>query len=138
MIKYFSFIVTALFVVSVNAGSDADSKIAKIQERIKPVGEVCLQGDESCAGKQAAASTVARSGEEVFNNACSACHLGAVAAALGAPAAFDSTAWGARLEKGMTATLTNAINGINTMPAKGNCFDCSDDELKAAIEHMSK
>lgn len=143
MIKYLSFIVTALFVLSVNAASDADKSdidkaMAKIQERIKPVGEVCLQGDESCAGKQAAVATAARSGEQVFNTACTACHSMPIASALGAPAAFDTSVWSKRLEKGMDTTLANAINGINAMPAKGNCLDCSDDEIKAAITYMSK
>jgi cytochrome c5 len=32
----------------------------------------------------------------------------------------------------------NAINGINAMPPRGTCADCSDDEIKAAIEHMTE
>ena len=42
-----------------------------------------------------------------------------------------------RLAKGMDATLQNAINGINAMPPKGTCANCSDDELMAAIKYMS-
>jgi cytochrome c5 len=36
----------------------------------------------------------------------------------------------------MDTLLSNAINGINAMPAKGTCAACSDDELKAAIEYI--
>ena len=32
--------------------------------------------------------------------------------------------------------LKNAINGINAMPPKGMCMECSDDEIKDAIEYM--
>jgi cytochrome c5 len=44
--------------------------------------------------------------------------------------------WESRLEKGLDSIIQNAINGINTMPAKGLCFDCSDDELGAIVEYM--
>ena len=33
--------------------------------------------------------------------------------------------------------LAKAITGINAMPPKGTCADCSDDELKGAIQKMS-
>ena len=29
-------------------------------------------------------------------------------------------------------------NGLNAMPPKGMCFDCTDDEYKALIEYMAK
>jgi cytochrome c5 len=28
------------------------------------------------------------------------------------------------------------MNGINAMPPKGMCMDCSDDEIKDAVKHM--
>ena len=40
------------------------------------------------------------------------------------------------LEKGLDAVVQNAINGINTMPAKGLCFDCTDEDLRAIVEYM--
>ena len=40
------------------------------------------------------------------------------------------------MEKGLDAVVANAINGINTMPAKGLCFDCTDDDLRAIVEYM--
>lgn len=139
MVRYLSMIVMMAFVVSANATSDcSERQLNAIKERIKPVGELCLEGDESCAGATASVSKQARTGEQVFNGACTACHSMPIASALGAPPVFDKSAWGKRLEKGLDATLKNALNGLNAMPAKGNCLDCSDDEIKAAIKYMSK
>ena len=56
---------------------------------------------------------------------------------LGAPKKGDTAAWDERLAKGMDATLKNALNGLNAMPPKGNCANCSDDEILAAIKYMS-
>jgi cytochrome c5 len=36
----------------------------------------------------------------------------------------------------MEAVMANAINGINAMPAKGMCMDCSDDNLVSLVEYM--
>ncbi|MBV1787800.1 c-type cytochrome [Marinobacterium sp. D7] len=108
-----------------------------IIERIKPVGEVCIQGDESCGGAAAAATAStggARSGEEIYNGKCAACHGSGV---LGAPK-FGTSEMADRLaEKGLDTLLSNALNGINSMPPRGTCADCSDDEIKSAIEYMA-
>jgi len=124
-----------LFAVASLVMTQAQADDAKIAERIAPVGSVCVQGDESCAGAAAAAPAAARSGEEVYNTACTACHGSGI---LGAPKKGDVAAWNDRLAKGMDKTLALAISGINAMPPKGNCANCSDDELKAAIEYMAK
>jgi Cytochrome c5 len=36
----------------------------------------------------------------------------------------------------MDVLYSSSIKGFNGMPAKGLCFDCSDDELKAAVDYM--
>ena len=58
---------------------------------------------------------------------------------LGAPKVGDKADWGKRAKEqgGIDGLLAKAISGINAMPPKGTCADCSDDELKAAIHHMS-
>ena len=48
----------------------------------------------------------------------------------------DAGAWSPRVAKGMETLYTHAINGFNAMPAKGLCMTCSDDEVKAAVDHM--
>ena len=73
--------------------------------------------------------------EQKYMASCFACHS---TGAAGAPKVGDGMAaeWEPRLEKGLDAVVANAINGINTMPAKGLCFDCTDDDLKALVEYM--
>jgi len=44
--------------------------------------------------------------------------------------------WDSRMEKGMDAVVTNAINGVNAMPAKGLCFDCNADDIRALVAYM--
>ncbi|MEH6627210.1 MAG: c-type cytochrome [Motiliproteus sp.] len=77
-------------------------------------------------------------GETVFNKACVTCHAPAAASAMGAPAAHDAAAWAPRLADGIDAAVASAKAGKGGMPPKGLCMDCSDDQLKAAIEFMSK
>ena len=107
---------------------------SSLEERIKPEGSLCMAGDECASAVQlAAASTGPRSGEEVYSSKCSTCHA---TGAAGAPKLGDVAAWAPRIGKGMDTLVSNAINGINGMPAKGLCFDCSDEEIGAAVEHM--
>lgn len=123
--------VLALWAVSAQAATNDD-----IAARLKPVGEVCVQGEE-CKGVgavAAAASSGPRSADDIIAKHCGACHTPGV---LGAPKIGDSAAWTARATGGLDGLLANAIKGINAMPPKGTCGDCSDDELKAAIQKMS-
>ncbi len=71
--------------------------------------------------------------ERTYMQSCFACHNSGAA---GAPRVGNAADWSARIEKGMDTLLTNTINGINAMPAKGLCFTCTDDDLKAVVEYM--
>jgi cytochrome c5 len=39
--------------------------------------------------------------------------------------------------KGMDALVASVNTGLNAMPPKGMCFDCTDDDYKALIEYMA-
>jgi cytochrome c5 len=132
MLQAMMLFVATLVMAQANAATDAQAE--KIRDRIKPVAEVCVQGDD-CGGPVVAASTGPRSGEEVFNGTCTSCHTAGIA---GAPKKGDVAAWDARLAKGFAETLAIAKKGLNAMPANGLCMDCSDDELSAAIKFMAK
>lgn len=106
-----------------------------IAARIQPVGQVCVEGDESCAtGGMQKVAAGPRSGEEIYGRACMGCHD---TGAAGAPKRGDAVAWGARLEeKGLDMLVSNAINGIAAMPAMGLCMDCSDEEIRVTVEYI--
>lgn len=122
------------------AGSTAawalsDKQRAAIEARIAPVGEVCLLGDSSCGGAVAVANAAPRSGEEVYNSACIACHS---SGAGGAPIVGDIAAWQPRIAVGMAALYDSGINGVpgTSMMAKGGCMSCSDEEINGAVDFM--
>lgn len=114
-------------VFSVNAAMDD----ASIAERLKPVGKVCIEGDD-CGSASAAASSGPKSAADIYKSSCAGCHG---SGALGAPK-FGTSDWAAREAKGIDTLLSHAISGINAMPPKGTCASCSDDEIKATIEYM--
>jgi cytochrome c5 len=53
----------------------------------------------------------------------------------GAPIAATSD-WDPRKAKGIETLLKSALEGLNGMPPKGTCTECSTDDLRAAIELM--
>jgi len=125
----------ALVLISVNAvradavppGSDDD-----IRTRLTPFGSLCRAG-EDCGSVAATADSGPKSGEEVYNQFCFACHA---TGASGAPMFGSTEAWGPRIDKGMDALMVSTLNGLNMMPPKGTCMACSDDELKSAVTYI--
>ena len=121
--------------ISTVALAVTEEQRAAITDRIKPHGEVCMQGDTSCAAPVVAASSGPRSGEDVYNAACLACHS---TGAGGAPKLGDAVAWADRIAKGSDALHDSGINGVagTGMIAKGGCMACSDEEIIAAVDYM--
>jgi cytochrome c5 len=125
--------VLALWAVSAQAATNDD-----IAKRLEPVGQVCVAGKE-CKGMDVAASAGggdAKTPDSVIAKHCNACHGTGL---LGAPKVGDATAWGDRAKKegGLDGLLAKAISGVNAMPPKGTCADCTDADLKGAIQKMS-
>lgn len=128
-------------VASALKGAGADMSDEAIAARIAPVAQLntgaAIEPEASVAPVAAATTAAAaggsRSGEEVYTAQCAMCHA---TGAAGAPKLGDTGAWGPRIATGMDALMNSAINGKAAMPARGLCAACSDDELKAAVEHM--
>jgi len=74
-----------------------------------------------------------RSGKEVVDAACGACHLPGKD---GAPRIGDAAAWAARTGQGLTMLTDHALKGIRKMPAHGGSTGVSDLELQRAIVYM--
>jgi len=133
LVKKIALVLTAVLmgaVLTVQAATEEQR--AAIEARIKPVGEVCIEGDSSC-GMAVVTSTGPRSGEDIYNSSCMACHGTGVP---GSPQLGDAAQWSARVSKGMAVVYSNAINGLNAMPPKGTCMSCSDDEINASVDYM--
>jgi cytochrome c5 len=80
-----------------------------------------------------AGTASAREGKEIYDTKCFACHAAGVA---GAPKFGDKEMWAPRIEKGMDALMETVHNGLNAMPPKGTCMDCTEEELSAAVQYM--
>ncbi|NRA61912.1 MAG: cytochrome c5 family protein [Psychrobium sp.] len=125
-------VVLGLAVAMAFGVSASDLSNDAIKKRIAPVGNVYLSGAVVAAP---AAPTGPRTGAQVYQATCFACHG---TGAAGAPIKGNADAWAPRLAQGMDVLFDHALNGFNAMPAKGTCMNCSDDELKATIEYMVK
>ena len=114
---------------------DASETKKSVAQRIKPVGELVKYDG---APPPAAATVVAvvakaKSGEEVYNGACVACHGAGIA---GAPKTGDKALWAPRIAQGVATLYEHAIKGFKTMPAKGGQVALSDDEVKASVDYQ--
>jgi len=118
----------------IHVGYDDNLTLA---ERIQPLGQVYLEGDIDVNAIKAPVKTTtkARSGEQIYTTTCASCHSVGV---LGAPKFGNKADWAPRVKRGIADLVKVAITGTGAMPPRGTCMDCSDDELKAAIEHMTK
>lgn len=115
---------------------------AAIDARIQPIGALNTGAAMTVAAAPApaaapAAAGGARSGSAVFHSVCFVCHA---TGAAGAPKVGDKAAWKPRIAKGINTLWQHAIHGFSSnglsMPPRGTCGNCSDQELKNAIEYM--
>lgn len=72
-------------------------------------------------------------GQQIANHYCANCHATRPLIELGAPKIGQASDWEPRLKAGLELLFQQADAGINAMPARGGCFECSDEQLKLAI-----
>lgn len=99
-----------------------------VAARIKPVASVTFA--ESGGG----AAKAVRSGEQVVQQYCAACHT---TGAAGAPKIGDKGAWAKRIGAGLNVLIKNASTGKGGMPPRGGAPDLSDHEFAGAIVYMA-
>lgn len=75
-----------------------------------------------------------KSGAEVYEHYCAACHAQGV---LGAPKFGDRKAWRPLIQEGQRMLERTAIRGIRKMPPKGGHPHLSDLEVKRAVAYMA-
>lgn len=108
------------------------AQIAKIEERIKPAGQVNTDANAALPAAPAPdANATPKTGPQVVATTCGGCH-GVLPAA---PKPGDKAAWASR--GSLSQLVASAIKGKNAMPARGGNPALSDAEIEAAIKTMS-
>lgn len=73
-------------------------------------------------------------GQKVYEANCKMCHGGTIP---GAPGVGKNDEWAPRIKQGKETLYKHALEGFNSMPAKGGNAGLSDDEVKAAVNYMA-
>ncbi|BAL95263.1 c-type cytochrome [Rubrivivax gelatinosus] len=89
------------------------------------------------ATEVAAAPAANDTGKATYGKVCVMCHGAGIG---GAPKIGDKAAWGPRIAQGQDTLYKHALEGFTgsqgMMPAKGGGANLSDDDVKAAVDHM--
>ena len=133
-VGFFACVLFASVLASASQYAHADHNTAEALEvRTAPVGGLNVVA----GGVAAVVGGAARSGEEVYNATCAACHGAGIA---GAPKTGDAAGWATRIAQGMATLVAHAIDGFTgdtgVMLPKGGNASLSDDEVEAAVEFM--
>jgi cytochrome c5 len=143
----FKLIMSGLAAFGVMAGTSGafaqeDAMRDAMAERLAPVGQLCLEGQDCGTASAAPAASNNDSsasgggsldGESLYNSlGCAACHASGVA---GAPVYGDAQAWAPRIEQGNDALYQSVFNGKGAMPPRGGSSG-SDEEIQAVVDHM--
>jgi cytochrome c5 len=129
-----SFVVPVLIIIAlvnfVDSGSRSGAGSTALEEqavlrRIAPVAQIAL--------KDASSPAALKTGEQVYQAQCAACH---VAGAAGAPKTGDAAAWAPRLKTGYEALLSSALKGKGAMGAQAG-GDHSDLEIARAVVYLA-
>lgn len=106
------------------AGSEGMSPEA-VAKRLQPVGMVEIRDLSNPAA--------ARTGEQVYQAQCAACHA---TGAANAPKLGDAAAWGPRLASGYENLLNAVMKGKGAMAAQAG-GDASDHEIARAVVYLA-
>ena len=66
---------------------------------------------------------------------CMSCHW---VGALDAPRFGSKEEWAPRIAKGIETLYEHAIHGFNSMPPKGTCDVCSEEDVKELVDYIVK
>ena len=131
---FFAFVVPVIIIImlaysvttNTKPGAGAEAFTAEaVAARLAPVGQVAVKA----AGDLAAMKT----GEQVFQAQCSACHA---TGAAGAPKFGDEAAWAPRIKQPFEALLNSALKGKGNMSPQGG-GEFSDYEIARAVVYMA-
>ena len=75
-------------------------------------------------------------GVQIVQHYCAMCHADKPMIPLGAPTIGQNAAWKSRIKQGIDTLFKHTDEGLNAMPARGGCFECTDKQLLLAIMAM--
>lgn len=75
-------------------------------------------------------------GKQIVQHYCANCHATKPIIQVGAPRIGISGDWAPRIKQGMDILFQHTDEGLNAMPPRGGCFECSDKQLMLAITAM--
>jgi cytochrome c5 len=79
-------------------------------------------------------TTPGKTGKEVYEQVCSACHATGV---LNAPKLGDARTWKPLIAEGVNSLTRTAIKGIRQMPPRGGNPSLTDIEIRRAVTYMA-
>jgi cytochrome c5 len=113
-------IVAAIVVLSLSACGPGSESGESLAAKVK-TAETLIPADARLA--------------EIYERSCRVCH---VSPDSGAPLAGDTSAWKARFVQGTDTLVDHVRDGFKAMPPHGQCFDCSDDDLRHLTLFMAR
>lgn len=75
-------------------------------------------------------------GKEIVKHYCAMCHAEKPMIQLGAPRTGQMKDWEPRMKLGTARIWEHTTEGLNAMPARGGCFECTDQQLLLAINAL--
>jgi cytochrome c5 len=117
---------------------------AAVDSRSAPFARVAVAGQDNSALAIVEETTgsgpglpVPTNAEELYTQACSACHAQGIG---GAPKMGDAANWAPRIAQGKDTLYKHAIEGYTgkagLMPPKGGRVDLSDDLIRQGVDYM--
>jgi len=99
----------------------------------------CSENTDSSAPSKvllapATAITLDARRQDIYTINCAVCHG---MAGTGAPQSGKLDDWQQRSKQGMESMLNHVMDGFQSMPAMGGCFDCSEQDFRLLITYMS-
>lgn len=131
---WIAFIFNIFLTIFVNQSTPYDN--STLIERIKPIGELYIEGDIDTAIAKPAKNQASkqRTGKEIYDTSCASCHNIGVA---NAPKLSNKKDWTPRIKQGIKNMIASAIKGKGAMPARGGCGNCSDTDMNKVVTYMA-
>ena len=128
-----SLIIAIVIIVVATKKYDSPKPVEEVvktdgQENVTPVAIVKVEESDSF---EAPSSSI--SGDMIVKANCAMCHSTGL---MNSPKIGDKAQWEPRIAQGKDLLVSNAINGIRTMPAKGGNASLTDSEMEAAVIFM--